>query len=171
MMLSLTLIYIVILHCEFKSLEQIHIRGHQKLNSSLMHDLGEWTRNISLWVQLGPDTLTGSAGADALLNGLEVSKLNRNGKLAYKRKYENIPEKSTSKDLIMWVGIRVSIASIIILADLVMLIIWLCSKDDIKKSSPGRRPLFLHAAVVTNTLLVRNQYNIKIQKAFYCTRD
>ncbi|WMV15495.1 hypothetical protein MTR67_008880 [Solanum verrucosum] len=36
-----------------------------------------------------------------------------------------------------------------------MLIIWLCrrqsSKDDTKKTSPGWRPLFLHAAAVTNT--------------------
>uniref|UniRef100_A0A3Q7EFJ9 Uncharacterized protein n=1 Tax=Solanum lycopersicum TaxID=4081 RepID=A0A3Q7EFJ9_SOLLC len=66
----------------------------------------------------------------------------------------------------MWVGIRVSIASIIILADLVMLIIWLCSKDDIKKSSPGRRPLFLHAAVVTNTLLDYREFISYICKAY-----
>ncbi|KOM53158.1 hypothetical protein LR48_Vigan09g181700 [Vigna angularis] len=36
----------------------------------------------TVWVQLGPDTAAGAAGTDALLNGLEVFKLSRNGNLA-----------------------------------------------------------------------------------------
>ncbi|KAK4347405.1 hypothetical protein RND71_033744 [Anisodus tanguticus] len=111
------------------------------------------SKSSSLWVQLGPDTTTGSAGTDALLNGLELFKLSQNGNLAYIQKYEDVPEKSTSKNLILWVGIGAGIGSIIVLAGLVMLIIFLCrrgsSKDDTEKGPPGWRPLFLHAEKLT----------------------
>lgn len=44
------------------------------------------SKTKTLWIQLGPDTSTGSAGTDALLSGLEVFKLSRNGNLAYVQK-------------------------------------------------------------------------------------
>ncbi|KAG6494702.1 hypothetical protein ZIOFF_042463 [Zingiber officinale] len=37
----------------------------------------------SLWVQLGPNSLSSGSGADALLNGVEIFKLSRNGILAH----------------------------------------------------------------------------------------
>ncbi|CAI9783488.1 unnamed protein product [Fraxinus pennsylvanica] len=106
----------------------------------------------TLWIQLGPDTTTGSAGTDALLNGLEVFKLSQNGNLAYVQKYINLEGKKTSKSF-LWVGIGAGIASIAILAALVMLIVWFCKQknkdhnDDAKKTAPGWQPLFLHGSI------------------------
>ncbi|XP_042398008.1 probable receptor-like protein kinase At1g30570 [Zingiber officinale] len=37
----------------------------------------------SLWLQLGPDSLASGSGGDALLNGVEIFKLSRNGILAH----------------------------------------------------------------------------------------
>ncbi|KAL0305416.1 UNVERIFIED_CONTAM: putative receptor-like protein kinase, partial [Sesamum radiatum] len=63
------------------------------------------SRSNTIWIQLGPDTTTGSAGTDALLNGLEVFKLSRNGNLAYVETYSNVKVKKTSRSLILWVSI------------------------------------------------------------------
>ncbi|KAL2490176.1 putative receptor-like protein kinase [Abeliophyllum distichum] len=82
------------------------------------------SKTNTLWIQLGPDTTTGSAGTDALLNGLEVFKLSQNGNLAYVQKYSNLEGKKTSKSFVLWVGIGAGIASIAILAALVILIVW-----------------------------------------------
>ncbi|PIM98357.1 Serine/threonine protein kinase [Handroanthus impetiginosus] len=105
------------------------------------------SRSNTIWIQLGPDTTTGSAGTDALLNGLEVFKLSRNGNLAYVEKYNNVKGKGASRNLILWVGIGAGIASIAILAVICFTIIWFCKKkrqeNDTKKSPPGWRPLFL----------------------------
>ncbi|KAL0442441.1 UNVERIFIED_CONTAM: putative receptor-like protein kinase [Sesamum latifolium] len=113
------------------------------------------SRSNTIWIQLGPDTTTGSAGTDALLNGLEVFKLSRNGNLAYVETYSNAKVKKTSRSLILWVSIGAGIASIAILAAICMLIIWFCRKkredNDAKKSPPGWRPLFLHGSVMNST--------------------
>ncbi|KAI3455926.1 hypothetical protein Pfo_012589 [Paulownia fortunei] len=113
------------------------------------------SKSNTIWIQLGPDTTTGSAGTDALLNGLEVFKLSRNGNLAYVQTYSNVKVKRTSRSLVLWVGIGAGIASIAILVAICMLIIWFCKKrreeNDTKKSPPGWRPLFLHGSVVNST--------------------
>ncbi|KAL0305415.1 UNVERIFIED_CONTAM: putative receptor-like protein kinase [Sesamum radiatum] len=64
------------------------------------------SRSNTIWIQLGPDTTTGSAGTDALLNGLEVFKLSRNGNLAYVETYSNVKVKKTSRNLILWVSME-----------------------------------------------------------------
>ncbi|KAK6150147.1 hypothetical protein DH2020_017672 [Rehmannia glutinosa] len=110
------------------------------------------SKNDNLWIQLGPDTTTGSAGTDALLNGLEVFKLSRNGNLAYVQTYNNVKARKTSRSLILWVGIGAGIASIAVLAGVSMLIVWFCKKkreeNDTKKIPPAWRPLSLHGSVV-----------------------
>ncbi|KAL3616828.1 hypothetical protein CASFOL_039222 [Castilleja foliolosa] len=102
-----------------------------------------------LWIQLGPDTTTGSVG-DALLNGLEVFKLSRNGNLAYIQTYSDVKPRKASRSLILWASIGAGIASIVIIAGLCMVIIWFCKKrsDDTKKSPPGWLPLFLVNSMV-----------------------
>ncbi|KAK3004941.1 hypothetical protein RJ639_019763 [Escallonia herrerae] len=58
-----------------------------------------------LWIQLGPDTATGSAGTDALLNGLEIFKLSKNGNLAYVENYGNQGSSKRSRTSTIWVSI------------------------------------------------------------------
>ncbi|WOH12098.1 hypothetical protein DCAR_0831597 [Daucus carota subsp. sativus] len=102
----------------------------------------------TLWIQLGPDPTAGAVGTDALLNGLEIFKLSRNGNLAYVGKLENPGARKTSKSVILWVSIGAGIASIVIIAASIALITCFCQKrrnkeTDTKKHPPGWRPLFL----------------------------
>lgn len=121
------------------------------------------SKSNTIWIQLGPDPTTGSAGTDALLNGLEVFKLSRNGNLAYIETYSNVKEKKTSISLILWICIGAGIASIAILAAMCLLIFCFCKKkreeNDTKKSPPGWRPLFLHGFSTTNAKGSTNYQN------------
>uniref|UniRef100_A0A5B6YMM0 Protein kinase domain-containing protein n=1 Tax=Davidia involucrata TaxID=16924 RepID=A0A5B6YMM0_DAVIN len=111
----------------------------------------------TLWIQLGPASISGGSETDALLNGLEIFKLSRNGNLACVEKYgQNSGGNRTSRSLILWVGIGAGIASIAILAGLFMLIFCFCKKSrnkpsDTKSNSPGWRPLFLQGVIVNST--------------------
>ncbi|CAI9089610.1 OLC1v1024212C1 [Oldenlandia corymbosa var. corymbosa] len=103
----------------------------------------------NLWIQLGPDSSASAAGTDALLSGLEVFKLSRDGNLAYVQRYGNLELKKSSQTLKLWVAIGAGIASIAIAAAIVALMFWLFRKPrakdaEGKKTSPGWRPLFLH---------------------------
>ncbi|KAA8519355.1 hypothetical protein F0562_013611 [Nyssa sinensis] len=111
----------------------------------------------TLWVQLGPASTAGGSETDALLNGLEIFKLSRNGNLAYVKKYgQTSGGNRTSRSRILWVGIGAGVASIVILAGLFLLIFCFCKKrrnklSDAKSSSPTWRPLFLHGVIVNST--------------------
>ncbi|XP_059668282.1 probable receptor-like protein kinase At1g30570 [Cornus florida] len=115
------------------------------------------TKISTLWIQLGPEAGGSGSGTDALLNGLEVFKLSRNGNLAYVEKYgENSGGNGTSQRLILWVGIGAGVASVVIIAALLTLIFRFCKKRrnkqrDSKNNTPGWWPLFLHGAVVNST--------------------
>ncbi|XVF75023.1 hypothetical protein PTKIN_Ptkin13bG0155800 [Pterospermum kingtungense] len=110
-----------------------------------------------LWIQLGPDTAAGASGTDALLNGLEIFKLSRNGNLAHVQRYDSTGRSThTSKSWILWVGIGAGVVTIVIIAVAVTLILRFCKNQgkesgDTKSNAPGWRPLFLHGSILNST--------------------
>jgi len=109
----------------------------------------------TVWVQLGPDTAAGSAGTDALLNGLEVFKLSRNGNLAYVERFDiggNSGSKSTA--IFVWVGVGVGVASLAIVAIIVLVFCFCKSRkkesSDTKNNPQGWRPLFFYGGAAVN---------------------
>ncbi|XP_052181239.1 probable receptor-like protein kinase At1g30570 [Diospyros lotus] len=110
----------------------------------------------TLWIQLGPDPGTGASVTDALLNGLEIFKLSKNGNLASTETFGLKEGNKASRSRILWAGIGAGIASIAILAVLVMLIFsfskrWRSERADAKNSSPGWRLFFLCGAITNGT--------------------
>lgn len=111
----------------------------------------------TLWIQLGPDTSASAAVTDAILSGLEVLKLSRNGNLAYVERYEPAGNSSkNSKTFILWVGIGAGVASVVVLASIVAFALCFCKKrrnksSDTKSSNSVWRPLFLHGSIQNST--------------------
>lgn len=112
----------------------------------------------TLWIQLGPDTAAGAAGTDALLNGLEIFKISRNGNLAYVEKYDSAGNStSKSKARILWVGIGAGLASVVIISLIAALVFCFSRRrrkalSDSKSNAPGWRPLFLYGNTVNSTV-------------------
>ncbi|KAI4370931.1 hypothetical protein MLD38_019222 [Melastoma candidum] len=111
----------------------------------------------TLWIQLGPETATSAAATDALLNGLEVFKLSRNGNLASidRFSFPSSPNEE-SKAITLWLAIGVGAASVVILAVIAALLFLFCKRRrrhlaDHKDNAPGWRPLFLHGAITHST--------------------
>lgn len=128
---------------------------------------GVSSRINTLWVQLGPDSAAGAAGTDALLNGLEIFKISRNGKLAYVERYGSAGNlASKSKTRILWMGIGAVLASVAIITLLVALFFWFCKRSrkttsDTKSSAPGWRPLFLYGATVNSTVSAKGSAGLQ----------
>ncbi|KAK4254745.1 hypothetical protein QN277_010080 [Acacia crassicarpa] len=119
---------------------------------------GVSSRINTLWVQLGPDSAAGAAGTDALLNGLEIFKIGRNGNLAYVERYGSAGNSATkSKTRILWMAIGAGLASVVIITLIVALFFWFCKRSrkttsDTKSNAPGWRPLFLYGGTVNSTV-------------------
>ncbi|KAK8921944.1 putative receptor-like protein kinase [Platanthera zijinensis] len=104
----------------------------------------------TLWVQLGPDTLTGIQSTDALLNGLEIFKISRNGNLAHgpERIDGGVARvKRRSKTFFAAIGagsislVAISVAS----AALFVFVLRKKKMSSMKRDSPpGWHPLHLH---------------------------
>ncbi|XP_019052119.1 PREDICTED: probable receptor-like protein kinase At1g30570 [Nelumbo nucifera] len=113
----------------------------------------------SLWIQLGPETAAGAAGTDALLNGLEIFKLSRNGNLAYVSERSgpsgSAGKGKTTTSWILWLGIGAGVASTAFLAALCTLFFCLCKRRRkmcrTKTNPSGWRPLSLHGSIVNST--------------------
>ncbi|GMI92000.1 hercules receptor kinase 2 [Hibiscus trionum] len=121
----------------------------------------------TLWIQLGPDTAAGASGTDALLNGLEIFKLSRNGNLAHVQRYDSTGNSNhPSKLWVLWVGIAAGVASVAILAVAVIRIIRFCKKQgkessDTKNKTPGWRPLFLHGSILNSSANAKRSYRLQ----------
>lgn len=111
----------------------------------------------TVWVQLGPDNAAGAAGTDALLNGLEVFKLSRNGNLAHVERYDlGGNSGSKSKARAVWVGVGAGVASVFIVALIVGLVFCFCKSrrnksGDTKNNPQGWRPLFFYGGAAVNS--------------------
>ncbi|XP_073006315.1 probable receptor-like protein kinase At1g30570 [Typha latifolia] len=116
----------------------------------------------TLWVQLSPDSSMGASGTDALLNGLEIFKVSRNGNLAHASERINSGtggtpvEKPTSKAL--WIGIVAGVLSVAIISLFCAVLIFFfvrkkkaVSAKNTLNNPPGFQPLFLHGTMAGTT--------------------
>ncbi|KAF5729285.1 Hercules receptor kinase 2 isoform 1 [Tripterygium wilfordii] len=106
------------------------------------------SKTDTLWVQLGPDTAVGASGTDALLNGLEIFKLSRNGNLAQAERFSSTAHSTTKmKSWILWVTIGAVIASVAIFVVILALVFRYCKnrrkEPTNTKNNSTWRPLFL----------------------------
>ncbi|CAN6229589.1 unnamed protein product [Urochloa humidicola] len=112
----------------------------------------------SLWLQLGPDSMTSASGTDALLNGLEIFKLSRNGNLAYVLGHIDMDNQRHSSKGVkrkeLWEEVGIGSASFVALTS-VVLASWcyIRKKRKVvkKEPPPGWHPLVLHEAMKSTT--------------------
>lgn len=109
----------------------------------------------TLWIQLGPDVAAAASDTDALLNGLEIFKISRDGNLAYIYEASDAGNKEAShgksKNRVLFAVVG---GTIVVIALIVVSCASFCCfcrgkvKTTLEKNQPaGWRPLFLHATV------------------------
>uniref|UniRef100_A0A7N0U8T6 non-specific serine/threonine protein kinase n=1 Tax=Kalanchoe fedtschenkoi TaxID=63787 RepID=A0A7N0U8T6_KALFE len=115
-----------------------------------------------LYIQLGPETTTGAAETDAILNGLEIFKISGHGNLAYLRKFPQTGHStlSSSMKLKLWVGIGVGIASVAVLGAVASVFFCLHTRrrekaEGTKKRSPRWKPFSHHGSNVNMVAYAR----------------
>ncbi|CAM8988033.1 unnamed protein product [Rhodiola kirilowii] len=116
----------------------------------------------ALWVQLGPETITGTSETNAILNGLEIFKVSRNGNLAYVRKFLQSKNSNlcSSKKVKLLVGIGAGIALMAVLGAVISVLFY-CNKlrrekaNGTKKRSPRWKPFFHHGSSMNITAHAR----------------
>lgn len=72
----------------------------------------------TLWLQLGPDASSSAAGSDAILNGLEIFKVSRNGNLAhapYNKDSAEVVAANGRRSKHVWVAVGACIAVLLVL--------------------------------------------------------
>ncbi|SPT19994.1 unnamed protein product [Triticum aestivum] len=112
----------------------------------------------SLWLQLGPDSMTSASGTDALLNGLEIFKLSRSGNLDYVLGHIDMGNKrgrSKGRSRIgLWEEVGIGSAAFVALAS-VALFSWCYvrrKRKAVNEEVPaGWHPLVLHEAMKSTT--------------------
>ncbi|KAF3789730.1 putative receptor-like protein kinase [Nymphaea thermarum] len=102
----------------------------------------------TIWVQLGPETAAGALVTDAILNGLEIFKISRNGNLARPIEKSGATaedlENKSSKSKILWAATGSGIAAITILSafsSMFFCVYYRRKADPVKDPSPNWRPL------------------------------
>lgn len=111
----------------------------------------------TLWFQLGSDS-NGAPGSDAILNGLEIFKLGRNGNLAHVLgRFDSggggaAGDKRKSKSLlgVIVIGISIALTVVVICVGLVCFFIHRKKAIHVNEHPPGWRPLFLHGISTAN---------------------
>uniref|UniRef100_A0ACD5V2B4 Uncharacterized protein n=1 Tax=Avena sativa TaxID=4498 RepID=A0ACD5V2B4_AVESA len=112
----------------------------------------------SLWLQLGPGSMTSASGSDALLNGLEIFKLSKNDKLDYVLGHIDMGnQKGNSKGgrrISVWEEVAIGSACFVTLGS-VALFSWCYvrrKQKAVDKDVPaGWHPLVLHEAMKSTT--------------------
>lgn len=113
----------------------------------------------TLWLQLGPDSLTSSSGADALLNGLEIFKISRNGNLAHVSEMIDAGKRGSTRKKknreALWAGIGIGMVVItaVLVGGLVFLSISIRRKEEtLGKNNPSSwRSLDLYEIIGSTT--------------------
>ncbi|XP_074590275.1 putative receptor-like protein kinase At1g30570 [Curcuma longa] len=111
----------------------------------------------TLWLQLGPEPSVGPSGIDAILNGVEIFKLSKNGSLAHVSERISINEEGVStkktKSKVLWAatGIGASVVTISIACVFLLHHVRKRKADSVKEDPSSWRPLFVHATMASTT--------------------
>lgn len=134
-----------------------HARGRSKAYHEDFVDMVS-QKFDSLWLQLGPDSGAASV-SDAILNGVEIFKLGRNGNLAHVLSHIDVTGEGSSSNKLrsklvgIIIGISIGLAILAICVGLIYLYVYRKKAINAKETPapPGLRSLFLHGITGSTT--------------------